>query len=273
MPCSTRNDRHSMTVAIESARSTFPRERLDRIALDESGHYWHAPRRKLLLDLIAPPHLTADHVERPVVDIGCGTGALVEALLARGVDAHGVDPWTDQHHPLSERFRSGEMESIPWPDGSAGIACAFDVLEHVDDDTGLREMHRILRPGGRLLLTVPAHRWLWSRRDELAGHQRRYSRSLLSKRVQDAGFHIEQLFGFQFLLLPLIGASRLGMRLMRSRDTMLEDRPASAFNTLLRTVNRAEISIGRLLRPPTGSSLVLTARKPLGASRNPAVST
>ncbi|MCP5477943.1 MAG: methyltransferase domain-containing protein [Rhodanobacteraceae bacterium] len=103
----------------------------------------------------------------------------------------------DRPAPPTERTFSQRRDGIyPWPDGSAGIACAFDVLEHVDDDTGLREMHRILRPGGRLLLTVPAHRWLWSRRDELAGHQRRYSRSLLSKRVRDAGFHIEQLFGF-----------------------------------------------------------------------------
>src|SRR5688572_11907656 len=185
------------------ASAQFARERLELIEDGEqSTHFWYAPRRALLLDTVVRAGVRRD---APLLDAGCGTGALVADLCGQGFDAHGIDPWMMRPAPATvrrasasldpARFQTGQVESIPWPDASLAAACAFDVLEHVDDERALAELHRVLQPGGHLFLSVPAHAWLWSARDTLAGHRRRYSRGLLRRRVTAAGFEVERLFG------------------------------------------------------------------------------
>ena len=237
---------------------TFPRERLGPIAAAEDAHFWHAPRRTLLLDTIAGSGLARG---ARVLDIGCGTGRMVRELLARGLDARGIDPWARESGLEAPRFAAGQAEAIPMPDASFDAACAFDVLEHVDDARALAEIHRVLAPGGWLFASVPAHAWLWSVRDELAGHRRRYTRRMLRGRVAAAGFEVQRLFGYQALLLPLLAAARAWSRLRGHRDTAAEDDPNARGNALLRAINRGEVALGRVARPPTGSSLVVVARK------------
>ena len=230
------------------------------IAARERTHFWHVPRRRLLLDTIAR-HQRSQGTR--LLDVGCGTGALVESLAQEGFDACGLDPWADKNRLDQARFKTGQAESVPWPDDSFGTVCAFDVLEHADDQRALQELFRVLKPGGLLFISVPAYDWLWSARDELAGHRRRYSRSMLRQRVIGEGFLVESLFGYQFLLLPMFAISRLWARLVRSKETTDEDEPGRLVNFLLRAVNTIEITAGRLLRPPVGSSLLLVGRKPL----------
>jgi SAM-dependent methyltransferase len=237
---------------------TFAAERLDLIAEGEATHFWYGPRRALLLDTIAAAGLAAGS---RVLDVGCGTGGMVRALLERGYDARGVDPWALRSGLDPARHAVGQAEAIPVGDGSADALCAFDVLEHADDALALAEFARVLAPGGRLFVSVPAHAGLWSARDTLAGHRRRYSRRMLRQRVADAGFEVERLFGYQCLLLPLLAASRVLARLRGRDDTHAEDRPGAAVNAALLAINRCELAIGRALRPPTGSSLVLVARR------------
>ena len=237
---------------------TFAAERLDIIAEGEPAHFWYGPRRALLLHTIGRGRLAAG---TKIVDVGCGTGAMVEALVARGYQASGIDPWAVTRGLAPTRFSSGQAEAIPLTDGSVAAACSFDVLEHTDDALALRELHRILTPGGLLFVSVPAYGWLWSVRDTLAGHRRRYTRASLRRTVELAGFEVERLFGYQFLLLPLFALARVWTRLRGSRDTTAEDRPSRALNATLLAVNRLEEALGRWWRPPTGSSLVLVARK------------
>lgn len=241
------------------ASVTFPHQRLQMIATRERTHFWHAPRSRLLLDTIAQSRLPEG---TQILDVGCGTGAMVEALRQRGFAAHGVDPWAVESNLDQTFFKAGQAECIPWPDGSFGAACAFDVLEHADDRRALAELFRVLVPGGALFVSVPAYDWLWSARDELAGHRRRYTRALIRERVAEAGFRVERLFGYQFFLLAPFAVSRLWARLRRKQDTSVEDQPGASANALLRAVNTAEVSAGRWLRPPIGSSLLLVASKP-----------
>lgn len=243
----------------------FPAGRLGRIADRHGTHFWHAPRHRLLLGLI-------DESIEPgarILDVGCGTGALVTALSMRGYCAEGIDPWAsvagstpDFPGPPDSVLHEGQAESLPFPEASFDAVCAFDVLEHVDDVASLAEFRRILRPRGKLLVSVPAHRWLWSNRDTLAGHRRRYSRADLVRTVEQSGFKIDRVFGFQCVLLPVIAAARMAARLRPESDTLHEDSPPAAVNALLRMCNQAEVSLGRWLRPPTGSSLVLRACLP-----------
>lgn len=237
---------------------TFPAERLDILAQVQAWHFWHAPRHALLLDQVRDAGLQPG---ARIVDVGCGTGAFVSALIAQGFDARGLDPFAAARRLDPERFATAHADALPFADASLDAACAFDVLEHVDDAAALAELHRTLKPGGGLFLSVPAHAWLWSARDDRAGHLRRYTRRMLRERVEAAGFSVERLFGYQCLLLPMLAAARAWANLRGIVDTTDEDRPGRFANALLLAVNRFEVRAGRLLRPPTGSSLVLVARR------------
>ena len=237
---------------------TFHRERLEPIAAAEEAHFWHAPRRSLLLDTIAASGLAPGS---RMLDVGCGTGRMVRELQARAMQARGMDPWARESGLPAPDFVAGQVEAIPMPGESVDAVCAFDVLEHVDDARALAEIHRVLAPGGLLFASVPAHAWLWSVRDELAGHRRRYTRRVLRERVAAAGFEVHRLFGYQALLLPLLAAARAWSRLRGHRDTSAEDDPNARGNALLRAINRGEVAFGRIARPPVGSSLVVVARK------------
>lgn len=223
----------------------------------EAGHYWFQPREKLL-------QLTLASHQRPpaiVLDVGCGSGQWSRRLQCAGYRVRGTDIWPEPPHGLAaDEYATGVAEALPWPDASCDVLTLLDTLEHVDDGPALREALRVLRPGGLLLLSVPAFPSLWSARDARAGHRRRYTRSSLRTALHAAGFAVRQVFGFQFFLLPLFWCSR---QLMRVRPTQLtaEEKPSRWTNRLLRAINETEVWLGGIGRPPLGSSLIAVARK------------
>jgi SAM-dependent methyltransferase len=237
---------------------SFSPARLRVIADAGDRHFWHAPRRELIIQLLDEYDAKGAGA---LLDVGCGTGALVRTLLTLGYDARGVDPFARDFGLPEPSFFAGTLEHLPWDDASFATLCAFDVLEHVDEDAALREMTRVLRPGGLMLVSVPAYRALWGPRDDAAGHLRRYSRRMVRAALTRNGLAVERLFGFQLALLPLMLVSRWIAR-WRAREEPLEDNPGTVVNAFLRSINAAEVGIGRVLRPPTGSSLFAVARKP-----------
>lgn len=238
----------------------FPAARLDVIAGREEAHFWHAPRRRLLLNVIERAGVKR---AGPILDVGCGTGRLVNALLNRGYDARGVDPWAAERNLSASSFRQGTVANLPWSADTFAALCLFDVLEHVEESGSLRELSRVLRPGGTLFVSVPAHTFLWSPRDDRAGHLRRYSRASLRASLVAAGYEVVQLFGFQFLLLPALIANRFRARWRKSvTEIDQEDRPSPRVNSILRWINAVEVAAGGVMRPPTGSSLIAVARRP-----------
>jgi len=153
---------------------------------------------------------------RSILDVGCGAGSNLEMLAEhfRGAALHGVDlerePLrfcrADRRLPVSQ----AEATRLPFADGSFDLVTALDALEHfADDAAALRELHRVCRPGGSLLLTVPAFGWLWGSVDELGHHHRRYRRRELVGRVEAAGFDVRLARFFNFWLFPAIAGVRL----------------------------------------------------------------
>ncbi len=240
----------------------FTPERLERLHEMEPLHFWFAARRVIVDRLLATETATGP---KDVFDIGCGTGWLVERLAAAGHRMTAVDYRPEAIAAIRERCPGArgivaDAARIPLADGSADVIVLLDVLEHTDDSAALAEVHRLLRPGGLVLIGVPAFPWLWSFRDEDAGHVRRYTRKSLRKVLKSQGLTPTEVRYFQFLLFPIVVVSRwIGRRSARIRD--VEDRPPRVVNWLLERVSVADAMVGTRVHWPFGSSLVAVCRR------------
>ena len=195
------------------------RELRSLLAADEH-HWWYRGRRRIIraeLDRLPLP------AGARVLDAGCGSGRTLQDLRVYG-DVSGIEL-----SPLAaERARErklgevcvGRVESLPWDDASFDLITCLDVLEHTPDDrVALQELRRVTKPGGWLLLTVPAYPALWSTHDEVNHHYRRYTRRVLRRAAADADWRVARLTSFNSRLLPAAAAVRISQRYrVRDRD-------------------------------------------------------
>jgi SAM-dependent methyltransferase len=166
--------------------------------------------------------------------------------------------------------RQGAAETLPFDDSSFDLVTALDVIEHLDDDAvALREMRRVLRPGGQVLVTVPAHRFMWGDQDEVNMHKRRYVAREIRDRLTANGFHVLRVSYMNAFMFAPIAAIRLLRRLqhrVRPGTTQKSDfrfpapRPV---NFLLALIFGAEAPIIRRVNLPVGVSILALAQKPL----------
>ena len=202
------------------------------------------------------------------LDAGCGTGLMLQELLPLGT-AEGVDI-SDEALQFCRRrglenVRNADLLDLPFAAERFDVVTALDVLEHLDDDAGaLREFGRVLKPGGRVFVFAPAHRWLWSLQDEVSHHKRRYIARTLRDAVSRAGLVIERLTYVSTLLLPVIFLGRQWLKVrrrFREFDTENDLHPPWS-NGILRSIFQLEIPILRHTDMPFGASLLCVARKP-----------
>lgn len=155
------------------------------------------PRHRLRESLLLRLFLAA----RPghaVLNVGAGQGTFSQLLEQRGFEVTSVDPLPAAVELLRARVRgpvlTGTAESLPFDDASFDAAVLGEVLEHVEDDlAGLREVARVVRPGGAAAISVPANPAWFGRSDEWAGHHRRYTREALLELCASAGFAVERV--------------------------------------------------------------------------------
>lgn len=204
------------------------------------------------------------------LEVGCGTGFVLSGISAAcpslrlagsEISSAGL-AHAAKRVPGAEFFQM-DARAIPFAE-EFDVIGAFDVLEHIEEDRAvLGQLHRSIRAGGGILLTVPQHDFLWSRMDVHACHIRRYSARELADKVQAAGFEVVRMTSFVSLLLPLMMISRLLQREEGERyDPLAELRIGGGANILLEKVMDAERwAIRAGLDYPAGGSLLLVARK------------
>jgi SAM-dependent methyltransferase len=236
----------------------------DRMAELDGRHWWYRARREILSDLIARKlNLPADS---RILEIGCGTGHNLE-MLQRFGRADGIEI-DDAARAIAAARLGRPIGEAPLPaltgveDGAYDLVAILDVLEHVEEDeAALASIASKLRPGGRVLITVPAHPWMWSAHDAVNHHKRRYTRKTLKAVIARAGLRIELLSWFNSLLFPLAAAARLAGRVTGKEDS--DDKmPPRLVNSLFETIFGLErYAVGRLPLPP-GVSLVAIVSAP-----------
>lgn len=247
--------------------SAVEREQYVRMHAFEERNWWFRLKRDLVYGLLARSLETA---ERPrIVDVGSGTG-IVLAQLPMPAVAVGFE--LDRDALLLSRGRGltrlaqARATALPADSGCFDAVLALDVIEHLDDDAGaLAEMHRVLRPGGVLVLNVPAHPFLWSPHDEVLHHRRRYTRSRLRDVVLRAGFTLESLtYGFA-TVFPLACFVRLARRWLGSRRSTVASDDFVALPGVVETLLYAACAWERPLVQagwlPFGLSLLAAGRK------------
>lgn len=195
-----------------------------------------------------------------ILEIGCGSGMLLHELAARGHECHGLET-SEVARPLAERLASlaglpitfHQQPQADWA-GQFDVVLAFEVLEHIEDDqTALTQWQAWLKPGGRMLLSVPAHKARWNPRDVWAGHVRRYERSELVQKFAAAGFQAERIECYGFPLANVLerGRAPAFARTVRARQESTESTRAN--NTALSGVDRGlEVKLYPLLRSLPG---------------------
>jgi SAM-dependent methyltransferase len=246
-------------------------EREMKVMLDvDEHHWWYRGRRRII-------RAELDRLELPagarVLDAGCGSGRTLEELEDYGT-VFGIELNPEAAEIARGRghgeVRIGRLEELPWDDATFELVTCLDVLEHTPDDrVTLQELRRVTKPGGWLLLTVPAYQALWSTHDEVNHHFRRYAREMLRSAAIDSGWQVQRMTSFNSLLLAPAAAVRLSQRRRRRRSgaehvTELRLGPSWLNGVLERPLRMEAQWLRRGKTLPAGLSLMAVLKNPGG---------
>ncbi len=244
------------------------------VKLEEDRHWWFATRTRAILAYL-DMYLGPGTKDRLVLDVGSGAGNMAHHLAHYGTYL-GVDVNPKPLRVARERGLPvflGSAETLPYADASFDLVALLDTVEHIPDDRAVfAESYRVLKPGGKLLVTVPAFMFLWSKNDVLNKHQRRYTRPELVKKLEGCGFHVLRSSYNNFFIFPLAAAVILARRGRFEPDLasphfdkdayQVEMEPTPApLNALLSGVGRFEAAFLRRFVFPWGTGIIAIAEK------------
>jgi len=230
----------------------------------QNSHWWFQGRRRLLKTLLSRKEIQKNC---PLVDIGCGVGSNLGFLQSLGFIAIGVD---SEIYSLSLAKRrlsaipliNGDLLKLPFKTNSVELIIATDILEHLQDDIrGIKEIHRVLKQEGKVVLTVPAFKFLWGIQDDVGKHQRRYSKKQLREKMEKEGFKILRFSYFNFFLFFPILLSRRFIHLLGLRIDSENRINAPLINFFLKGIFYLESSLLKYFSFPFGVSIYCIAEK------------
>ncbi len=230
-----------------------------RMAEREQSYWWHVGRLKII-----ERYLTIACEERKdntILNIGCGTGGTLPTLEKFGTVTN-VDVSDDAINFMKQHgYKVDKVGGIklPYKDKSFHLVGSFDVLEHIEEDVeALKEWRRVLRPGGKIVLTVPAYQWLWSEHDVSLHHFRRHTVRSIRKKAQLAGLRpLRASYAIAFSL-PLVAGFR-GINKIMGRKTDSETSYVNVpnwVNVLFSKFLFAEAVGHKYIRYPIGTTVV-----------------
>lgn len=228
------------------------------MAATEDEHWWFCGRRSIGEAVIRGLDLPRD---AKILEIGAGTGGNI-AMLEQFGEVQAVEMSDLARQIAWEKtgrdFLYGYLpNNIPISPETVDLICLFDVLEHVaEDEESLVAVRRLLKPDGKVVLTVPAHQWLWSTHDVDLHHHRRYSRNQLKERIERAGYRIDRLTYTNAALFPVAVLARLADRLRGSSNASGLAQPPAPVNAAMKALFSAESLIVPNASLPFGISLL-----------------
>ena len=258
-------------------------EEYERMYRFEDRYWWFIARRHLITSLLETCYPRAGQLR--ILDIGCGTGAMLDDLKPFG-DVVGADFSPEALQFCVTRGAPAELaradvRRLPFADSSFDVVTAMDIIEHIDDDkAAASEIFRVLKPGGRLLVTVPAFSSLWSEHDEALHHFRRYTTPHLKDLFQRVGLSVDKLSYTVTTLFAPIWVYRQLSNVFRHKlfSRLLLGKPSSGekqanlvnfsgpVNTALLALSQWETRLVHSRSLPFGVSVVCIAHKPGSAA-------
>ncbi len=234
-------------------------------SLDVPDYWWYRARAELLRTVFEPRVAAGARV----LDVGSADGPSVGWLDAGGnTISMDVDP-----RGLRPGGVCGSALALPFRDDAFDVVTAFDVIEHCDPEhLVMSELTRVLKPGGTLMLAVPAYQWAWSDHDVANGHHRRYTRRRLTAAARDAGMEVERVTHAFAAVFPMFAAERLARRVrdavrrrpsrVSAADVVEVPQLAGWADRLLGRMCRLDERLLSRVDLPFGSSVLICARKP-----------
>ena len=244
--------------------------------LEEDKHAWFAGRTRAILKYldaeVGPP---VPGKVRKILDIGSGAGNMAHHLAQYG-QVFGLD-YNPRPLPVAQQrglpVMQGSGNELPFCDNTFDLVALLDTVEHIPDELGvLYECTRVIKPRGKLIVTVPAFMWLWSYNDEINAHQRRYTAPELQQKLELCGLRVKRISYNNFFLFPAIA----GIRVLRPYNPGLKsphlDQEPDVYqvdmepipepaNTVLHGVGWLEAEILARGHLPFGTSVIAIAEK------------
>lgn len=240
----------------------------DRMGHEERHYWWHKGKLHLARSIYKQHFKNKKNIK--ILEIGCGTGEVLN-LLSQFGDAHGIDisPKAVEYckNRGIEQVTMGDINNMDLSNhlNTFDFVLVLDVLEHIQDDVEtLKRINTLLKPGGILLVTVPAYKFLWSNHDEALHHKRRYHSLELRTKLADTGFEIKKLSHYVATLFPPIAVVRFASNFIRRKayaESTYVHVPDTLNNLFTKILEIESILINKMYLP-FGTTLVAVAHKP-----------
>lgn len=229
----------------------------------EKNNWWFKVRREIIFWLLNKHNST----KGKILDYGCGSGFLVKELQDGGLDAYGIDVslpaiQLGKSRNIKNLFKIDDIK-VDMPDNHFDTLLALDVVEHLENDSAaLEEFHRLLKPGGLAVITVPAYQWMWGVQDEISHHFRRYTmRQLVNLIGKNPNFKILKKSYFNTFLFPPIALVRVLSQILKTKRESDFEMAGNLMNKVLYFIFHLESKLIRYFNFPFGVSILLIIKK------------